>query len=87
MQAGEEEGGGFTGAGGGAGEEIFALHGGRDGFFLDGGGMGEGEVFDAAQNVGVQSEGRKGHGTPKNESYPRTSRKKAGGVSRPSDST
>ena len=64
MKRREHEGGGFARAGHGAGQNILAGQRGGDRFFLDRSGMGEGEVFNAAKEVGVKSEGGKGHEAP-----------------------
>ena len=62
VDGGEHEGGGFAGAGLSTGEDVAAFHGGGNGVGLDGRGVGEGEVFDAAEDVGVKAEVREGHG-------------------------
>ena len=62
VQDGQDEGRGLAAARHRAGQEVAALEGGRDGLLLDGGGPGEAELADAAQQVGVEAEVGKGHG-------------------------
>ena len=57
----EDEGGGLAAPRHRAGEEVLAGEGGRDRVVLDRGGAREAQLLDAAEEVGVETEGREGH--------------------------
>ena len=58
----QDERGGLAAACHGAGQEVAALEGRRHRLLLDGGGAGEAELADTAEQIGVEAEGSEGHG-------------------------
>src|SRR5664280_55074 len=56
VEDGEDEGGGLAAARHRAGEEVLALHRGRNGVVLDGRGLREAHFLDAAEEVGMETE-------------------------------